>query len=168
MVRRKKVKVIASSVKKIKYSNETYSINYPVAYTASGTTQSVVMIASIDNQGMRKAKNFSLKIYTPELTLHTPDGNVDKEGAIVWALVFVPQGTNVQGLQLGNNTSASLYEPNQNVIMSGVVCSNQITNAKTRLARNMNAGDAIYLVFQSYNNNSDYSIGATLNYAIAY
>lgn len=164
MVRRKKVKVIASSVKKIKYSNETYSINYPVAVSAAGTSKNVVMIASIDNQGMRKAKNFSLKIYTPNIETADAVG----EGGIVWALVFVPQGTNVQNLSLGDTTAASLYEPNQNVIMSGIVSSNQITNAKTRLARNMNAGDAIYLVFQSYNNAAGYSIGAVLNYAIAY
>lgn len=164
MVRRKKVKVIASSVKKIKYSNETYSINSLVATDASANTQNVVMIASIDNQGMRKAKNFSLKIYTPNLS--TNDGAA--EGGIVWALVFVPQGTNVQDMNLGSSTSHSLYEPNQNVIMSGIVCSNEITNAKTRLARNMNAGDAIYLIYKSFNAGVSYSIGAVLNYAIAY
>lgn len=164
MVRRKKVKVIASSVKKIKYSNETYSINYPVAAQAAGVTQNVVMIASIDNQGMRKAKNFSLKLFMPNMGT----GETPQPGGLVWALVFVPQGTTVQDLHLGNTASASIYEPNQNVIMSGVACSNQLVNAKTRLARNMNAGDAIYLVFQSYDNNNNYSVGAVLNYAIAY
>lgn len=164
MVRRKKVKVVASNVKKVKYSNETYSINKTVQQSAAGSTQNVVMIASIDNQGMRKAKNFSLKIYTPNMQ----SGDNAAEGGLVWALVFVPEGTNVQNMQLGSDTSSSLYEPNQNVIMSGIACSNQITNAKTRLARNMNAGDAIYLVFQSYNNAVAYSVGAVLNYAIAY
>lgn len=164
MARHKKARVIAASVKKIKYSNETYSIDYTVTSDLSASSQSAVMIASIDNQGMRKAKNFSLKLFCPQMG----SGDLYSVGAIVWALVFVPQGTNVQSLSLGNNNSVSLYEPNQNVIMSGILCSDQVINAKTRLARNMNAGDSIYLVFKSYNAPINYSVGGVLNYAIAY
>lgn len=121
------------------------------------------IIVNTDVQGMRKCKNFSITLQT---TSNIP---------LQWALVYVPEGTldNIPTLGLPNNQNAvSLYEPNQNVIMSGVIFAADMPITKrTRLARNLNSGDAIAVVACAVENaqaQAQFALYAQLNYAISF
>lgn len=88
-------------------------------------------------------------------------------------MVYVPQGTRFNQLQTGTIENAtSIYEPNQNVILSGLTLPGVITNKSTRLARNLNSGDQIYLIFRPIYQNGDNpmpgGISATINYSITF
>ena len=62
-----------------------------------------------------------------------------------WALVYVPQGTTVGAINLSSTTG--MYEPNQFVMNCGIIDSNAgPIRMYTPVARNLNDGDAIYLV----------------------
>lgn len=160
-------------VKTVKYSNETY--NYAGLYTVQNAgvknNWSETLISAIDTQGVRKCKNFELSL------TGTPFTNAQNQIAhapMFFALVYVPQGTEPSQINIGNpDACASLYEPNQNVIMSGVWPSDLTAPfvKKTRLARNLNSGDRIVLVMSSpqfgegaYSKN----LAVTLNYAISF
>ena len=113
-------------VKTVKYSNETY--NFTGNYIAPDASQkqdwSETMISAIDQQGVRKCKNFELSL-TGGSFQPTGGGPEDQRPAIqapiFFALVYVPQGTQPSKINIGQPDScASLYEPNQNVIMAGV------------------------------------------------
>jgi len=159
-------------VKTVKYSNETY--NYAGQYTVNSAQQknywSETLISAIDQQGVRKCKNFELSLTgTPWIQ----DGTA-AHAPMFFALVYVPQGTDPSQITIGNpDACASLYEPNQNVIMCGVWPSDLTAPfvKKTRLARNLNSGDRIVLVMSvppfgegAYVKN----IAVTLNYAISF
>lgn len=159
-------------LKTVKYSNETYNMADDWNY-ASGTAEiNVPVVSAINQQGVRKCKNFEFSCSS------SPFLYDDKSGAfnapVFWALVYVPQGTTPNQIQLGSGTAtASLYEPNQNVIMSGVIpADNQaIYRVRTRLARNLNSGDAIYIIFRAAANPpqaATKSLAFALNYAISF
>ncbi|AXK90326.1 Cap protein [Bo-Circo-like virus CH] len=134
-------------VKTVKYSNETY--NYAGSYTVQNASTKnnwhETLISAIDQQGVRKCKNFELSLTgTPfvhdDTVAHAP---------MFFALVYVPQGTEPSQISIGNpDACASLYEPNQNVIMCGVWPSDLTATfiKKPRLALNLNSGDRIDLV----------------------
>ncbi|KAH0789137.1 Cap protein [Histomonas meleagridis] len=123
-------------LKTVKYSNETYNSSGPVSFFnvgipgepgSSGDHIAATLISAVASQNMRKVKNFSLKMIT------------DISVPLLWALVYVPDGTAIQNISLGTPSApVSLYEPNQNVIMSGYVTPNaqQTQVFRTRLARN--------------------------------
>ena len=142
----------------LKYSNETFrttkdldSIYEQVAFPYA----SLVVTAAVDSiQGTRKVKNFSLT-----LGITSWYGTLDGQGGfsevsqqptqLAFALVYVPEGLNPSPINNPNDgTSVSLYEPNQNVILSGIIDTAQIYKFKTRLGRNLNSGDAIYLLIR--------------------
>ena len=85
---------------------------------------------------MRKVKHVTVTVSSTE-----------QEGLIWWALVYVPQGTNPNPMQVGPN-ALSLYEPNQFVMAAGL---SDLTAGPVRIrspvSRNLNSGDAIYLVY---------------------
>lgn len=161
---------VSRPLKTVKYSNETVNCGNYITKQAevplSGTSW-LAMVPPISSQGMRKCKNFTLHIET------------QAPFPVLFALVYVPQGNEPQNLNVGtfNNTAdnsgtVSSYEPNQNVILSGIVKTDspQLT-FRTRLARNLNSGDGIALVYRSLVNDPDpgsWIIFATLNYAITY
>lgn len=164
-------------VKTVKYSNETYNfqdalaINSPSVKTVAYST----VISAIDQQGVRKCKNF-------ELTLTGTPFVPNAEGPsqvvpLFWALVYVPQGTEPSQINIGSyEAPASLYEPNQNVIMSGCWPGDLTAPyvKRTRLARNLNSGDSIAFVLAIPPFRDDdtvkysKSIAMTLNYAISF
>ena len=147
-------------LKTVKYSNETY--NATVTFSLAAQTQAATsLISAVDTQGTRKAKNFTLRFVF--------GGPVP----LMFALVYVPQGQNPGNLTLGTiENPASLYEPNQNVILSGYIVSqsNQAPTFRTRLARNLNSGDSIALIIRSVDGTAiaSASLGIILNYAISY
>ena len=164
-------------LKTVKYSNETRSMYFTYAFNMSNVK--VPMITEVNTQGMRKCKNFTLNLGANAI-LHN-NTKFDQQVNIFFALVYVPQGTEPSDIGFGYATenqgqvtwtNVSLYEPNQNVILSGMITSGE--PAKTfysRLARNLNSGDGIALIVRSpINAGADYesTLNATLNYAMSY
>lgn len=155
---------ITRPVKTAKYSNETYSALGIV--DASRIADSYVLLsASTPVLGTRKAKNFTLTIVT------------DSDVPFFFALVFVPQGTEPGSLTASSSVdegvllASSLYEPNQNVIISGSFGgpNSAVERFKTRLARNLNSGDSIVLIFKNLViGTADTHVAIMCNYAISY
>ena len=148
-----------------KYSNETVCINaVATGVVGAGVTfpteehpdsahgeipKGLLVVPSTTLMGNRKVKNFTLKI--------SARGN---ESPIVGALVYVPEGTTPSNLST-QMASQSLYEPNQNVIMTFILqpsCDRDVNGFVTtmftppistvanRLARNLSSGDSIVLL----------------------
>lgn len=165
-------------VKTVKYSNETYNVTgqYQVLNGAQKENWCETLISAIDTQGVRKCKNFELSLTGGAFE---PTGQTQGDAVtapIFFALVYVPQGTDPSNINIGvPDACASLYEPNQNVIMAGVWPGDLTAPfvKKTRLARNLNSGDRIVLVMSSPPfgaQGSTYSktLAVTLNYAISF
>ena len=117
-----------------KYSVEQRAVTFSTdAQLVSGLSQqAVVVVPPTDLQGMRKVKHLtaSLVSSTPAATFY-------------WALVYVPQGTTPNPL----STGANLYEPNQFVMNCGIIDNDAgPMRVYSSLSRNLNSGDAIYLV----------------------
>ena len=146
-----------------KYSNETHSTAATNTWL-SNTTYWTECIPDTSVLGTRKVKNFSLS-----LSLLSAE-----DVPIFWALVYVPEGTESSQLNFGNQgaeviTTTSMYEPNQNVIMQGVLDNKQSYKFRTPLARNLNSGDTVQFVFRPVSNFSGSStLALTLNFALAY
>lgn len=175
---------LSRPLKTVRYSNETASFNV-VKTIASGNQyvngDPIAIVPSTSVAGTRKAKNFTLRLLLESIA----------PIRVQWALVFVPQGTTASNLQNSTNPDVfqSLYEPNQNVIMSGMIIAspyailNNIpyyspvtpTTFKTRLARNLDSGDSIRLVWVAYTPTGDGAPADTnavltgqCNFAISY
>lgn len=97
-------------------------------YDVWATGLDLVPIAQIG--GTRKAKNFQINFNTAL-------------GSIYYALVYVPEGT----APSNPIASAEGYQPSQYVIMQGVFASTMPLRRLSRLARNLNEGDRIVLMF---------------------
>lgn len=164
--------------KRLRYSNETMTTTSTfntgstpsTDITASGNfgvLPPLEIVAPAVTQGIRKVKNISLSI-APIITNASGD---QLSMPVRYALVYVPEGTNPSSLQTGAGVN-SLYEPNQNVIMQGSFLSGQPYRSWTRLARNLNSGDSIFLIMvansgSAWGTNSA-TFGVNMNYAIAY
>lgn len=159
--------------KALKYSNETMSCSITLhneGETGTHVQQPISVVPVTSVLGTRKLKNFLLQI----MPLYTKIGEDPQAPAnIAWALVFVPEGTDPSRIAIGAGQAASFYEPNQNVIMSGVADSSRVYQFRSRLARNLNAGDQVALVLYDLtskpdDDNVDTGVAFTLNYAIGY
>lgn len=168
MPRRRRRTRIYRPLKVAKYSNETFAAisDVPSNVSTNPIPQYwITFTKASDVLGTRKVKHFLLTISSNSTV------------PLIWALVFVPEGTNPSSLQQGTNTvdnyllAAPLYNPNQNVIMSGITGgpNTQVERFKSNLSRNLNSGDKICLVLSSLAATYDaFTIDSTLNYAIAY
>lgn len=167
--RRKYRKSFVPRPLKTKYSLENTA--YHITGTGSvptNNTANAQIIPAITTQGMRKCKHFNLSLYS------------DSFVPVYWALVFVPNMTSVQNLTVSNTvgTLTSLYEPNQFVIMCGVLPGGMTTPLKCKAytSRNLNSDDSIYLIVKNFVVNDPeggseavpYNIDAILSYAIAF
>lgn len=163
--------------KKVRYSSETTSLNATgsiptntqTTFPVDGGDKGMVLVAPATIQGTRKVKNMTLSIAST--------GNFVP---LLCAVVYVPQGTNASDLTAGPSgiNGASLYEPNQNVIMQFVM--NPVTAAnvgsnvqvfRTKLARNLDSGDKIVFIATpagGYGSDMTINIVGTFNYAISY
>ena len=155
------------ALKAAKYSNETYAAAASAQYQAN-TLYTSVAIPATSVMGTRKCKNFTLTIVAkaPASGMATP---------IYFAVVFVPEGTNPSNLNIGSSFTnnvlqpTSYYEPNQNVIFQGFVDSTQVYRFKTRLARNLNSGDTIAIIWRPFADfDANCLFSYTLNYAMSY
>ena len=169
---------ISRPLKTTKYSNETYAVSMsPISEVASKASDIKILIPPTSGiLGTRKCKNFTLRLHFSEpLILDSsgvPTGNL-YTSPILFALVYVPEGTSPTPPAIGTVNAASLYEPNQNVILSGLVDTHQVYSFKTRLARNLNSGDSIVIIASNVANAASqqkitFSLCATCNYAIAF
>lgn len=182
------------ALKTARYSNETVPMTQGVLLT-SQTAENVItdyfnnenniaveVVGATTAQGMRKVKNFTLNMVIVGSTasgIYAVQNNF--LAPVYWALVYVPQGQDVSDVTPGG---VSLYEPNQNVIMSGILQPNDnVITKRTRLARNLNSGDKIYFCYvlkyladpldetgtdQNRQLPFQVSIQGTCNYAICY
>ena len=155
--------------KRVRYSNETYAAGAISQWSKTSLYKST-LIAGTNVLGTRKCKNFTLTV-----SLKSAADSADFVIPIYFALVFVPEGTEASTLNVGHTITddvlqaRSYYEPNQNVIFQGIVDHNQVYKFKTRLARNLNAGDTIQLIWSPYENFEGTSLFTfTLNYALAF
>ena len=158
---------LLSRSSKTRYSNVTYAAisqfvnNQENQYVIQFTGATSVL-------GTRKCKNFTLSLCSNSIVPFN------------FALVFVPEGTSPSQLHAGVSVSegvllaASLYEPNQNVILSGSFGgpNSTVEKFKTRLARNLNSGDRIVLIVKPLQYDPDSTdqvlVNAMVNYAISY
>lgn len=150
---------LARPVKTAKYSNETFSFSGQLIIKSDAAQSTVALYTPIlpdigvhQFLGTRKAKNFTIRfnIYRAfdEATESLPV--FFEPGSIIFALVYVPEGNLPSEMNIGTyETPTSMYDPNQNVICSGIASGNTPTVVKTRLARNLNSNDQIYLIAQS-------------------
>lgn len=90
-------------------------------------------------------------------------GAADGGSSIYWALVYVPQGTNIGALNLNN----SMYEPNQYVMNCGIVdTSAGPLRFTSPVARNLNSGDSIYLLLGTLSATANNNLQGVVKYAI--
>lgn len=161
MVRRRRSRSVYSRrpVKSVKYSNETTALNLTQTVPADQPKSlEAVVISPLNSQGTRKVKNFTLSLAT------------NFEFGVYFALVYVPQGTEAPDFVVVRNEIKSLYEPNQNVIMSGIFNHSSPIRIRSRLARNLNSGDSVSLLLfvESLNQQHELVVQGNLNYAICY
>jgi hypothetical protein len=156
----------ARTVKPVHYANKTVAGQAQAVFPTHGTVAQVV-VASTTAQGVRKVKNPTLR-----LVMAPPDPAT----FVLWALIYGPQGFPDTSLKLmvgaQGEVPASIFEPNQNVIMSGLLNATgpqEPVTYRSRLARNLESGDAIYLlVLNPHDAQVNISIAYSLNYAICY
>lgn len=171
--RRRHRYTVSRPLKTTKYSNETFTSAINVVASGDigthGQFSVPVIPAAIGGVlGTRKAKNFTLRLCAEQTMISPSSGSPGFERArVAFALVFVPEGTTPSDINFGSQASAvSLYEPNQNVILSGIIDSNQTYSFKTRLARNLNSGDNIALLL--YDLYSVGKVGDSINTPVAF
>ena len=141
MVRRYARRQIWRSSNRDKYSVETTAgyINTTNAVTNDLYQSATVIVPPSTIQGMRKVKHITVSLT-----------DTTTSGIIFWAIVYVPQGTQPNALFSVTgaiNINGSIYEPNQFVMNCGVVDPQAgPIRFSSPLSRNLNSGDAIYLI----------------------
>ena len=110
-------------------------------YTAMSRQFKLVVVPSSDLQGMRKVKHLTFSISNGEWANTS-------QSEMLYALVYVPQGYTPQDINFPAPGSATtLYDANQYVMSSGVIdFTGGPCRIKTPLSRNLNSGDAIFLI----------------------
>lgn len=151
-------------LKTAKYSNETFVFTQGFQY-AQNSQVLVVVSSATPVLGTRKAKNFTVNFLT------------DSTIPILFALIYVPEGTQPNLITWGSDITGgavqanAMYNPNQNVILSGISAGfNQGTvRLKTRLARNLNSGDYLLLAIRPMAEfTGTVLFVGSVNYAISY
>ena len=167
--RRRGYKIVRS---KKRYSNETTTIAFARDFsnaetqpkTGQANTLGYTLVSAASLQGTRKVKNMTISLSSIGCPVPLICAVIYCPGGIAPSPITVPSASEAVG--------ARMYEPNQNVILSGVISTGE--PAKTfysRLARNLNSGDAIALIIKSPQNAAAVvksGITCSLNYAMSY
>lgn len=127
--------------------------------TASSRQFLISIIPPITAQGMRKVKH---------ITLTFSNSYTGENFPMLYTLVYVPEGytPNPIAFPLAGR-AMSMYEPNQFVMSSGVLdFSGGPLRIRTPLSRNLNSGDAIYLVLAAKDADNVEYVLASVRYAI--
>lgn len=185
MAPRRTTRAPKRAIKRVKYSNETFSNAITVTAPASSGDLCnhywIPVITPSQVAGMRKAKNFTVNITCIPPVLE----GIGQIPIIMSALlVYVPEGTspsepNYSALSEPAEypvpaTLTAVYKPDQNIIMSkiGNITSTGTITMRNRLARNLNSGDAVGVILSVFK--TQYADAATLaavvsaNYAVTY
>ena len=135
-----------------KYSVEQYNFTSPPAEdwtlveSTSELTQNsrqwyTIVVPPVNFQGMRKVKHLTISLC-----------NVTSDNTfLIYNLVYVPEGYQPLPINFPANGSAvSNYASNQFIMSSGVIdLGAGPTRIRSPLSRNLNSGDAIYLVLST-------------------
>lgn len=116
-------------------------------FTGDSSQWSCVVVPSSSLQGTRKVKHLTFSIAN--------NGSQNEDVPLMYTIVYVPQGTPCNPINFpGINSAVNLYEPNQFVMSQGVLdFSAGPARIRCPLSRNLNSGDAIYLILAtSYSN----------------
>ncbi len=155
--------------KRNKYSVEQTSFSLTLPEVVSGgdnlqSQNSIAIVPPTDVQGKRKAKNFTISFAGVD---HQNGGSPD--ASFYYALVYVPQGYQT-GLLFspGTNNARTLYSANQYVISCGIIdLSAGPQRVFSRLSRNLNSGDNIYLILKKAGSDTEtFTISGVISYAI--
>ena len=145
--------------KRTRTSRKKYSVQQKAFKfdAAASSTTSVEIVPATTVEGMRKVKHVTVTCSTTHAT------------PLYWALVYVPQGTVPGALNVATTgDETSLYEPNQFVLTCGI---SDPTAGPIRfytpLSRNLNSGDAIYLLVANPTSDTP-AVHGTARYAISY
>ena len=137
--------------KKLKYSVQQKAFEFSAA---PGVTTKGVVVPAATVEGMRKVKHLMITVQQ------------EPGAALYWALVYVPQGTTPNDLDLGG--TAGMYEPNQFVMNCGISDVNAgPIRFSSPLARNLNDGDAIYLLVRPAGFTEEVVVRSVIRYAIS-
>ena len=144
--------------RRAKYSIQQKGFQFAAA---QGQTTTVAVVPATVVEGMRKVKHLTVNA--------TVQGESD---TFYWALVYVPQGTipNAITITTASTPNTGFYEPNQFVMNCGVVDGSAgPIRFGSPIARNLNDGDAIYLLVRPVptQTGQNISIVATVRYAIS-
>lgn len=149
-----------------KYSVEQTIINTPTSslwplYASTellAATRQVAysILPPSDVQGMRKVKHFDITFTASTETQQ-----------YYYALVFVPAGYEPQRINLPHSDAVvQAYDANQFVISQGVLdFSGGPLRMRTKLSRNLNSGDGVYLLLATYDGVNN-TIFAAVRYAV--
>ena len=152
---------------KDKYSIEQTNIVSPVIsewplFTPTSELESnsrqfaIAVLPPVDFEGMRKVKHLTISF------------SFIQDIPLFYSIVYVPQGYQPQSLHIPSSGNAiSQYDANQFVMSSGILdFSGGPCRIRSRLSRNLNSGDSIYLILAAINSNSDAFVFAQVSYAI--
>ena len=136
-----------------KYSIQNKAFSFTIA---SGTSTSFLVVPATAVEGMRKIKHLTVNLTTGADAIQ-----------LYWALVYVPQGTPVGQISIGTSANVEMYEPNQFVMNCGVVDPNAgPIRFSSPISRNLNNGDAIYLVLLGTHEAGTVGVRGTCRYAV--
>lgn len=185
MAPRRTTRAPKRAVKRVKYSNETFS--NAITITSPASTGDLVnnywipVITPTTIAGMRKAKNFTINIsIIPNIT----EGGIVIPIIVSAMLVYVPEGTSPSTPSINvleepqsypgtGQPLQAVYKPDQNVIMSKIanITSSGNLTMRNRLARNINSGDSVGVVLSVFKNPTtaqQMSAIVSANYAVTY
>ena len=153
--------------KRNKYSTMTYYLKNGDP-SGAGYKPYFTIVPPADIGGMRKVKNISIQLSFSSLYFDPQEEvfkNTDNQ-QILWAIVYVPKGSEPGTLQPNNGI---LYSPPQFIMASGIYDCEQPGNSSrifTPLSRNLNAGDGIAFVYKPRQLLYNGQLSAVINYAI--
>lgn len=151
-----------------KYQFVPFTINFKIPANSSGMSSILVPTSSV--AGIRKVKNFNINLVT------------SCPAPLIFAVVYIPEGGNISSILPNINNApqtelfSELFAANQWVIGCGSIISGSLNNWKTRMSRNLNNGDSVYLYVYTHDKENigapaegdTYEVCATGNYAIRY
>jgi hypothetical protein len=137
----------ATPVGSSRFVQDTVANKVPTA--TQNTTQREPVIQSTSVSGVRKTRGFDLEFVSGK--------------TCVYALVYFPEGITPSNAVLtvsGSGASASLYAPEQHIILSGLSRPNVVTRARATIGRNLSSGDSVFLLFMNLDGNdpADYVV----------
>lgn len=145
-----------------KYQFVPFSVTQNFPSSNVGMRQCIVPSSTVS--GIRKVKNFNLNFVT------------SSEWPLLYAVVYIPDGANPDTLVPNINSGTSpnnfveLFAANQWVVQCGSISQGAQNRSYTRLARNLNNGDSVWLFVWRVNidDTTEISVNTTGSYAIKY